>query len=269
MNKGKFYFELAKFVLSHPSQGIDLIQSSIDVWKDVKNKSHNYVETFSDLQDTIDKLFPESIFSVNESKKNLNDLYAQIRKFFKTIEKEEYPSKKKPYPTIYNLDEESGLLLYAVCKILKPEVVVETGVAYGLGSTFILKALHENKKGKLFSIDGIFRPWQSKKMIGAAIPEPLRNKWSISYGSSSKLLKQVLDSHSSIDIFFHDSLHTYNNMIFEFKKAWPFIREGGLLLSDDVGSNDSFHDFCSEMKLDPILFSQKKSDNSYFGIIKK
>lgn len=269
MNKRKFYFELAKFALAHPSAGIELIKSSIDVWKDTKNNTCRYDGSLSDLQAVINKLFPENEFSISESKKNLDSLYTHIRNFFESLEKYEYPSKNKPYPTIYNLDEESGLLLYAVCKILKPDVILETGVAYGLGSAFILQALHENKKGKLFSVDGVFRPWQSKEMIGAAIPETLRKRWNIIYGSSSKKLQSLLKSLSPIDIFFHDSLHTYNNMSFEFKTAWPHIKSGGILISDDVGSNDSFHDFGTETKTEPIVYSQKKFTDSYFGIIKK
>lgn len=48
---------------------------------------------------------------------------------------------------------ELGLLLYVLARALKPEVVVETGVANGISSSFILKALDENARGRLCSVD--------------------------------------------------------------------------------------------------------------------
>lgn len=270
MNKAKFYFELAKFAILNPAKGFEMLQSSVDVWKDIKkNDSTTYDNIFFTLQSVIDKLFPENGFSFSDNKKVLDSMNSTIRDFLTSLKNEEYPSKKKPYPSMYNLDDDSGFLLYAVCRILKPDIVVETGVAYGIGTSFILQALHDNNKGKLYSIDGIFRPWQSKEMIGAIIPFQIRSRWNPIYNSSSKSLKPLLQSFDQIDIFFHDSLHTYHNMMFEFSTAWPHIRSGGLLLSDDVGANNSFNDFCSIINSDPVIYSQKKSTGSYFGLVKK
>jgi hypothetical protein len=45
------------------------------------------------------------------------------------------------------------LMLYAIVRAYKPDIVVETGVARGASSSFILCAMHENGKGHLYSID--------------------------------------------------------------------------------------------------------------------
>ncbi|MDQ1280386.1 MAG: hypothetical protein QG670_1649 [Thermoproteota archaeon] len=50
-----------------------------------------------------------------------------------------------------------GTVLYVLCRQLKPYVVVETGVAGGMSSSYILCALEENKYGRLYSIDV---PWE-------------------------------------------------------------------------------------------------------------
>jgi hypothetical protein len=55
--------------------------------------------------------------------------------------------------------------------------------------------------------------------------------------------------------------------MFEFETAWPYITNGGFLISDDIGDNNAFHDFCTKMKLDSIILKQKTG--SYLGIIKK
>jgi predicted O-methyltransferase YrrM len=44
-------------------------------------------------------------------------------------------------------------------------------------------------------------------------------------------------------MFIHDSLHTYEHMLWEFETAYPLIRPGGLLVSDDALWNNAFHDF--------------------------
>ena len=51
----------------------------------------------------------------------------------------------------------------------------------------------------------------------------------------------------SIDIFFHDSLHTFEHMYFEYKTAWPHLSEAGILLSDDIYWSSAFHRFASEV----------------------
>lgn len=51
-----------------------------------------------------------------------------------------------------------------------------------------------------------------------------------------------------IDLFLHDSLHTYEQMMFEYRVAWPYIRVKGVLLSDDVGCNEAFKKFSSMIK---------------------
>jgi len=44
-------------------------------------------------------------------------------------------------------------ILYVIVRLLKPEKVVETGVAAGVSSAFILEAMDDNGIGTLYSID--------------------------------------------------------------------------------------------------------------------
>lgn len=39
-------------------------------------------------------------------------------------------------------------------------------------------------------------------------------------------------------------MHTYDLMTFEYETAWPHLKKGGLLLSDDADWSDAFKDFC-------------------------
>jgi predicted O-methyltransferase YrrM len=63
-------------------------------------------------------------------------------------------SRAKPFSLkVLAMDTTSCLALYVLCRASKPGVFVETGVAGGMSSSYILRALDKNAYGKLFSID--------------------------------------------------------------------------------------------------------------------
>ena len=53
----------------------------------------------------------------------------------------------------------------------------------------------------------------------------------------------LLKKLDEIDIFLHDSEHSYQNMLWEFQTAWTYLKAGGLLLSHNIDTNDTFSDF--------------------------
>lgn len=271
MSKLQFYLSLLRFSMMNPNKGLKILESFNQVRVDQQNKQqiHNYDNVQHNTKEVIDLLFPESNYIQNEFKKNISILQNHLSEFSSNLDNKIFPSKEKPYPLVYQLDNESGFFLYTLCKILKPEIVVETGVAYGLSSSYVLQALKENNKGTLYSIDSTFRPWESEKMIGSAIPSELKNRWKFINGVATDKLKDLLKSLQQIDIFIHDSLHTYTNMMSEFNIAWPFVKNNGFLISDDVGTNNAFYDFCIKNSLESIILSQKNQKKSYLGIIKK
>lgn len=167
----------------------------------------------------------------------------------------EYLEEQGLYPGTIN--DTLGVMLYAIIRSLKPEVILETGVASGLSSAYMLLALEENKKGKLYSIDLPFEEgsesdeWASLlpkgEKSGWLIPENLRHRWLLKLGSSSEVMPAILEELKSIDIFFHDSDHSYDCMMWEYQAAWPCLKYGGLLLSHDIDQNEAFSDFCGNV----------------------
>lgn len=173
-------------------------------------------------------------------------------------------------------------LLYLIVRILKPTSVLETGVAGGMSSSFILEALKDNGKGRLYSIDLPKRkdhksskdafPLEGKCMgllpkgtdTGWLIPEELKTRWTLLLGKTSQHLPRLLKKLEQIDIFLHDSEHTYSNMLWEYQTAWPFIRNGGLLLSDDIDFNDAFSEFYQSVNYYCVVIVDNK-----FGAIRK
>ena len=159
-------------------------------------------------------------------------------------------------------------LLYVLCKVIKPEVVLETGVANGVSSAFILKALDESNAGTLYSIDlpSVALRTVFHRESGWIIPKELRHRWKLFVGASRSLLPRVLPG-LGVDLFLHDSDHSYDNMLFEFKCVWPFIRPGGVLASDDAIGHDALLDFCDSVGCAPIIV--KDAPPHAFGAVRK
>ena len=165
--------------------------------------------------------------------------------------------------------------LYSAVRIVCPKVVLETGVFDGLSSSLILRALERNSAGTLVSIDLPARemisdatdrmregalPWHCDP--GWIVPERLRERYRLHLGDSKELLPGLLKEYGKLDIFLHDSLHTYQHQFFEYEVAWPHLVRGGLLLSDDIFWSRAFHRFACRQKLQYL-------NAGNFGIVRK
>ena len=145
--------------------------------------------------------------------------------------------------------------LYVTVRAVKPGVIVETGVASGLSSAHILRALAANGTGTLHSIDlpnvqqGSVLP--EGRTSGWIVPDSLRGRWQLHIGDTRELLPDLLGTLGRVDIFLHDSDHSYEAMSFEFEQAFPRLEYGGLLMSDDTHLHTARDDFCAKHGLRP------------------
>jgi hypothetical protein len=168
--------------------------------------------------------------------------------------------------------------IWCLVRCLQPSSVIETGVAHGVTSRFILEAFQKNGKGRLWSIDRppIEREW--REQIGAAVNPQLRDRWSYVTGSSRRRLPGLLSEVGEIDLFIHDSLHSERNVRFELDRAWACLRPGGAAVVDDIDVNRGFWSFSRSFSVpdafvceaepvrpDPRRFNKK----GLFGIILK
>ena len=166
----------------------------------------------------------------------------------------------------WSATSELAATTYALVKLLKPEVVVETGVGAGVSSWTILQAMEENGSGRLVSIDLPTPNTELLPQVGYLVPKELRHRWDLRTGPSQRLLPQALKELGKIDIFQHDSRHSYSNQLREYRTAWPFIKNSGLLISDDV-SNDALYDASREWNREPTIIGQSK--DAPIGLVKK
>ena len=173
---------------------------------------------------------------------------------------------------------------YVLVREFKPKVLIETGVMHGLTSQFLLHAIEKNKFGKLISIDypsyfetgpankdGYTETLPPKREPGWAVSEKYKPYWELLIGKSVDVLPNVLKQNPMIDIFLHDSEHTYETMWFELNEAWGKLKENGILICDNIDNNTAFFDFCQSINHIPFICPHDINDKNSrirFGIVK-
>jgi predicted O-methyltransferase YrrM len=155
-------------------------------------------------------------------------------------------------------DTSLGELAYALVRALRPDVVIETGVARGITSAFVLAALEDNGgAGALHSIDLPPPRMVELELVSTAIPHALRSRWTYHWGSSRRLLRRVLrDAPGARRMFIHDSDHSYANMRWELETAWAALAPGDVLLCDDANFHAGFADAAAALGADAHFVAQ-------------
>jgi hypothetical protein len=144
-------------------------------------------------------------------------------------------------------DGDAGLVRAIWCLIrrLRPVNVVETGVAHGMTSRFILEALETIGAGRLWSIDLPPLNPMTRQEVGVAVRQtgvPV-DRWTYIAGTSRRRLPALLSRLGRIDLFVHDSMHSNRNVMFELECAWRYLSAGGVIVVDDIDVNPAFDTF--------------------------
>lgn len=171
-----------------------------------------------------------------------------------------------PFARSHNGDMFLGRICYVIARAKRPETVVETGVAYGVTSAFTLRALKVNGIGRLHSVDLPPLGTNADRFVGTLIPDDLTDRWELHRGPSKRVLPPLLDKVGRVDLFVHDSLHTYKTMLREFRTVEPFLTPGAIVISDDVQGNRAFAVWNQDR---PHIFSatlQEATKGSLLGI---
>jgi hypothetical protein len=149
---------------------------------------------------------------------------------------------------------------YALVRLLAPALAVETGVHDGLGALLILRALERNAteghEGRLVSFD--INP-AAGWLVGA---DP---RWQLRIESSREGLESVLADHGPVGMFIHDSLHTYENEVWELRTAAARLAPRGVLISDNAHATPALGECCREFGLRYHEFTERPRNHFYPG----
>ena len=159
--------------------------------------------------------------------------------------------------------------IYILLRLLKPNLVVETGVGeIRMSSTYILTALYDNNHGHLYSIDPDKFYSLYGYHAGSGIPENLRKRHTLVNDISQNSLEPLLKMNGQIDVFLHDGDHKFKTKMFEYETAYKYLRSGGVIMSDDTWDS-AFDLFVSKYKSKGFSFKYGKNDFFSFTHILK
>ena len=154
----------------------------------------------------------------------------------------------------WNAEKQLFTLLYVLVKANNPKVVIETGVANGITTNAIMKALELNEsKGELHSFDVL--PETSKAYIGSG-------NWNFHLLNTKNTYKQIVNEITKlpkVDIWVHDSNHGYRWQKFEYLLALKSLNTGGILISDDIDASSAWAELSrSHFRKSYIIFDSRK-----------
>lgn len=139
-----------------------------------------------------------------------------------------------PFPTYFNADKSLAMLCYALACHLRPEVVIEAGVGYGITSSLILSALENIGAGQLISMDLPSLSDPKGGSVGLAVPEEVRKCWTLLIGGTRRLLPRIMADTGQVDLMISDSANVYTQQRFEFETIWPHLRPSGAMIFNNI-----------------------------------
>jgi len=147
----------------------------------------------------------------------------------------------------WQISEDEIRVIYTFMKFLDPSTVIETGVGPGVSTTAILSAI--SKDALLISIDPGAPYGKGDREIGFVIPDELKSNFKLVKGTSAEKMREVLENTGEVDAFFHDSEHTYNNIMLELNSIWPKLSRDYLIIVDNYDWTSAPNDFAKEKNL--------------------
>lgn len=148
---------------------------------------------------------------------------------------------------------------YAFVRVLKPRVVVETGVDHGVGSCVLASALlrniEEGDAGKYYGTD-------IRTEAGQLFAGKYASVGKILYDDSITSLKKL---EEKIDLFVNDSDHSGEYEYQEYLTIEGKMADGGIILGDNAHVTDSLSRFSREHGRKFIFFAEKPEGHWYPG----
>lgn len=255
---------LLSLLPSRPVEFFDRVITMVEVNRE-RGHAGSSLSTTSNVRDMLTRALEVPSEDIEEilAEAELREIEEEVRERIAKLE------QVGPFDSGHNGDFSLAKSIYVTCRLLSPHVVVETGVAYGVTSAFILQALAVNRAGLLFSIDLPPLGKNADQNVGAFVPQELKDRWKLHRGPVKRVLPQLLLEIGEVDLFVHDSLHTYRHMTLEFELIWPSLRPPALVIADDVGLNDAFCNFAAKVKPTFSAVVKEEKKDAQFGVLVK
>ncbi len=171
---------------------------------------------------------------------------------------EEFRSKN---PELRDSSMEVGRRIgwYAIVRIIKPQLVVETGVHHGVGALVINSALLKNQDEGHF---GKYLGTDINPQSGELLVSPFNQNSSIVIGDSITTLQNL---EVNIDLFINDSDHNTDYEAQEYSTILNKLSKNAIILGDNCHVSDSLRLFAKRTNRNFIFFKEEPLDHFYLG----
>lgn len=123
------------------------------------------------------------------------------------------------------LDDIEAEITYLLVREARPETVVEIGTFHGWSTTWLLRALHDNGTGHLYSYD-------ITDNVTRSVPEHLSaGRWTFTQGDARENLEKIPDT---ADFLFIDAAHSARFARWYLRHLFPRMRPGIPVCVHDV-----------------------------------
>jgi predicted O-methyltransferase YrrM len=157
-------------------------------------------------------------------------------------------------------------LIYFLTRHLRPQTVVETGVAAGFSSEAFLRALRANGDGgQLWSSDfPYFRLENPEQYVGLLVDDELRAQWHLFLRGDKANLTEILPAAGHIDLFHYDSDKSYRGRSRALQRVEPHLDAHSHVVMDDIDDNAHFRDYVTRTGAPYRIFG---FGNKYLGLV--
>ncbi|MCB1306368.1 MAG: class I SAM-dependent methyltransferase [Leptospiraceae bacterium] len=126
------------------------------------------------------------------------------------------------------VDPQQGQLLYMLARCARAQTILEFGTSFGVSTIYLAAAVRDNGGGKVYGTE--FEPTKAKEAKKHLEQAGLSEFVEIIEGDARQTLKNF---EAPIDFALIDGFPPYNLEIL--RLVQNRIREGGIVLSDDIG----------------------------------
>jgi predicted O-methyltransferase YrrM len=148
---------------------------------------------------------------------------------------------------------------YAIVRVAKPQLVVETGVEHGVGACVITAALIKNSEE---GFAGRYLGTDIRTSAGEVFTAPYSNFGEVLYGDSIESLKRI---DQKIDVFINDSDHSSDYEFQEYLTVQNKLTENSIILGDNSHVTDCLARFSINEGRNFLFFAEKPRNHWYPG----
>jgi predicted O-methyltransferase YrrM len=175
--------------------------------------------------------------------------------------REQLIRRMRPYPFLNDTPRFGRRLgWYALVRATKPQLVVETGTADGLGTALLARAMQRNSEEHA---GGRFLSFDVGTDAGWLVPDGLLPFVELVGGDIRETLPRSLGE--GVDVFIHDSNHAPEHERFELELAVARSAERLVLVSDNAHATTVLQEMCARHGARMHVFRERPRRHLYPG----